>query len=84
MEHPFLDQDDVLSGVQRLDLAISKSLIMPGEADVIRTILGHLVVADTAMRNFDTGEDDQESSHNMAVLTLLLDSCLTELARFGH
>ena len=69
------DPDDVLSGAQRLDLAISREILLPREAHTMRMILRHLLAANEIVRVKD--------AHDAAALTPL-HSCLSELARFGH
>jgi hypothetical protein len=79
-----LSPDDVFSGAQRLDRALSSSLLLPGEASTIRAIMRHLVDANAAMRHSDVQAVDPGDAHATAVLSSLLDSCLREMARFGQ
>jgi hypothetical protein len=84
MSQGTLSPDDVFSGAQRLDRALSSSLLLPGEAKTIRAIMRHLVDANAALHNSETPEDDRGDTQATAVLTSLLDSCLREMARFGR
>jgi hypothetical protein len=77
MSDPLFDPDDVLSGAQRLDLAVSRNILLPREMETIRTILRHLVAANEVARETDDPRDTTE-------LAALLMSCLSELARFGQ
>jgi hypothetical protein len=77
MSDPFFDPDDVLSGAQRLDLAVSRNVMLPREIETIRTILRHLLAANEVLREAD-------DARNTTQPTALLLSCLSELARFGQ
>jgi hypothetical protein len=77
MSDPLFGPDDVLSGAQRLDLAVSRNILLPREMETIRTILRHLVAANEVAREADDARDTTE-------LAALLMSCLSELARFGQ
>jgi hypothetical protein len=77
MSDPFFDPDDVLSGTQRLDLAVSRNVMLPREIETIRTILRHLLAANEVVREAD---DACETTQLSAFLLL----CLSELARFGQ
>jgi hypothetical protein len=76
MSDLLVDPDDVLSGAQRLDLAISREILLPREAHTMRMILRHLLAANEVVR-------EKDDAHDAAALTPL-HSCLSELARFGH
>ena len=84
MSQGTLSPDDVFAGAQRLNRALSSSLLLPGEAKTIRAIMRHVVDANAALHNCDTQEDDRGDASATAVLTSLLDSCLGEMARFGQ
>ena len=84
MSEVTLSLDDVFPGAQRLDRALASSLLLPREAHTIRMIMRHLVVANAAMRDSASQEDDQGGVRATAVLRSLLDSCLFEMARFGQ
>ena len=71
------DPDDVLSGAQRLDLALSHDFLMPRENEIIRTILRHLLAANEVVREAEDARDPE-------ALTRPLLACLSELARFGQ
>ena len=77
MSDPLFDPDDVLSGTQRLDLAVSRNVMLPREIETIRTVLRHLLAANEVLREAD-------GARNTTQLTALLLSCLSELARFGQ
>ena len=77
MSDPLFDPDDVLSGAQRLDLAVSRNILLPREMETIRTILRHLLAANEVAREADDARDATQ-------LTALLMSFLSELARFGQ
>ena len=76
MSDPLFDPDDVLSGAQRLDLAVSRNILLPRETETIRTILRHLLAANEVVREADAPDTTP--------LTAPLLSCLSELARFGQ
>ena len=84
MSQVTISSDDVFSGAQRLDRALSSSLLLPREAQTLRAIMRHLVHANAAMWNSEAEEDDRGDAHSTAVLTSLLDSCVGEMARFGQ
>lgn len=84
MRDPFFDLHHVSSGAERLELAISNSLLLPREAETIRTILHHLVAADAAMRDSVVRDDDPDDPQVSAAWTSRLEWCLSELARFGQ
>lgn len=77
MSHPLFDPDDVLSGAQRLDLAVSRNILLPREMETVRTILRHLLAANEVVR-------EAHDAHDTTQLTAPLMSCLWELARFGQ
>ncbi len=77
MSDPVFDPDDVLSGAERLDLAVSRNILLPREIETIRTILRHLLAANEEFREAD---DARETTQHSALLLL----CLSELARFGQ
>jgi len=77
MSDPLIDPDDVLSGAQRLDLAVSRNVLLPRETETMRTILRHLLAANDALR-------EPADAHDTTQLTAPLLSCLSELARFGQ
>ena len=77
MSDPLFDPDDALSGAQRLDLAVSRNILLPRETETIRTILRHLLAANEVVREADDAQDTTQ-------LTASLMSCLSELARFGQ
>jgi hypothetical protein len=77
MSDPRFDPDDVLSGAQRLDLAVSRNILLPRETETIRTILRHLLAANEVVREAEDAPDTNP-------LTEPLLSCLSELARFGQ
>lgn len=76
-DHPLFDPDDVLSGAQRLDLAVSHNVLLPRETEAIRTILRHLLAANEVVREAGDGDDPTP-------LGAPLLSCLSELARYGQ
>jgi len=84
MQDPFFERNHVLSGVERLELAISNSLLLPREAETIRTILRHLIAANAAMVDPVMRDDDPGGAQVTAAWTSRLESCLSELARFGQ
>ena len=77
MSDPLFDPDNVLSGAQRLNLAVSRNVLLPREIETITTILRHLLAANEVLREADIARDTTQ-------LTAPLLSCLSELARFGQ
>jgi hypothetical protein len=84
MQDPFFERNHVLSGAERLELAIANSSLLPREAETIRTILHHLVAANTVMRDSVMRDDDPDVAQVTAAWTSRLEWCLSELARFGQ